>query len=125
MDSGRNRKLRALARLAGAAVLIFALQACAVTGNRNRAVYTDPWLGQDKLYHVLASAGISRLAALQARDNSSRKCAPLAVGIGVTLSIGTLKELYDKNVRKTLFSWRDMAWNTAGAIIGGLSVSGC
>ncbi|MDH5327043.1 MAG: hypothetical protein OEZ68_12950 [Gammaproteobacteria bacterium] len=86
---------------------------------------SDPWVGQDKVYHALASAAIARIAALEADRHSSSKCAPLAVGLVVTLSAGTAKELYDRDVRKTLFSWRDMFWNTFGALLGSLSVSSC
>ena len=110
-------------------LLVFVLiQGCASVGGTGASRLknsSDPWFGQDKYYHALTSAAIARLAAKRAERNSSNPCAPLVVGLGVSLSAGTAKELYDKNVRKTIFSWRDMVWNAVGALLGSLSVSTC
>lgn len=113
-------------RLLSLLLLVLVTQGCASTGGISRLkAPVDPWFSQDKYYHVLASAAIAHVAAKRVERNSSDPCAPLVVGLGISLSAGTVKELYDKNVKKTFFSWRDMFWNTVGALLGSLSVSTC
>ena len=58
-------------------------------------------------------------------NNQAAPCDAVLIGISTTFVIGSGKEWYDKKVKKTLFSWKDMAWNIAGGTLGSFAVSGC
>ncbi len=77
----------------------------------------DPWLGRDKAYHFGISAALAGaatgLAGSQGLDEAER--APLALGL--TLCVGLGKEAHDKRV-KGHWSWRDLAWDALGALVG-------
>ena len=108
-------RLRAVACLA---VLTLAT-GCALPGGRS----SDPWFGRDKLYHFAGSAAISASTAAAARHNGADDAEAGMIAIGVTLSVGSAKEHYDRTVKKTYWSWKDMVWNTLGAIVGSAAVA--
>ena len=79
----------------------------------------SPWLGQDKAMHFLTSAyltywnyGLSR-DIIQRSDDSS-----IVFAVSLTTLLGTGKECSDKFIKRTKFSWHDMAYNTAGVLFG-------
>ncbi len=79
----------------------------------------SPWLGRDKAMHFLASAyltywnyGFSRDILNETEDKS------LVVSISLTSFLGFSKELSDKHIKRTRFSWHDMAYNGAGILFG-------
>ena len=74
----------------------------------------DHWFARDKAYHFAVASAIGAGATVAAGDNHA---APV-IGVGVTMCFGAGKELYDRNVRKTYWSWRDLAWDLAGAVAG-------
>lgn len=87
-------------------------------------VCDDAWLGEDKMKHFAAGGvvgGASAIAASQAGGNDGE--AALAA-VAVTFSVGAGKELYDVKGKGTCWSWRDMAWNMAGALAGALVAAG-
>ena len=78
----------------------------------------DDWFGKDKLYHFAASSVISAAVTKNEIDNDCSKSRAVNNGIFVTMSLGAGKELRDKHVKKTFWSWKDMIWNLVGAYLG-------
>ncbi len=79
----------------------------------------SPWLGKDKAMHFLTSAyltywsyGISH-DILGETENRS-----LVLSVSLTTFLGAGKELSDKHIKKTRWSWYDMAYNGAGIVFG-------
>ncbi len=77
------------------------------------------WLGEDKVLHFTGSAfltywnyGINK----DILDHSHKESIYFAVSF--TLALGTAKEYSDKKLKKTDFSWQDLAYDTAGVIVG-------
>lgn len=85
----------------------------------------DSWIGNDKYAHFLVSTALSAGIAKTAKENGMDNCDAALVGFSVTISLGAAKESYDKRKKKTLYSYHDMAWNTAGSAIGSLLGSNC
>lgn len=80
----------------------------------------DPWFGQDKAYHFAGAAVIGATTTFAAHEGHLSDGQTIALAIPVTLAIGAGKEAYDRNVKGTFWSWRDMAWNAAGAVVGSM-----
>ncbi|UOO89423.1 YfiM family lipoprotein [Vitreoscilla massiliensis] len=78
----------------------------------------DAWTGRDKAKHFAVSAALSAAATHAAANHSDRRGQQAAIGIGVSLALGTSKELRDARGGGSGFSWRDMAYNVAGALTG-------
>ena len=72
----------------------------------------DPWLGEDKVQHFVASAGATTLAFGAARIALDHESAVIA-GIGVGAVAGLLKEVHDRRIGR-IFSWRDLLYDAAG-----------
>jgi uncharacterized protein YfiM (DUF2279 family) len=79
---------------------------------------TDQWFGGDKILHFSAGFAIPGLTyhfyvCRLERDEDRGKV--YAVSLTALLALG--KELYDKK-NKGHFSWKDLAWSTAGLAVG-------
>jgi len=80
----------------------------------------DPWFGQDKTKHFGYSAllgGLSSWVALE-EDASDREA--IVVGLAIVIPLGVAKESYDRNVKETFWSWKDLTWNIIGSLAGSL-----
>lgn len=75
----------------------------------------DLWLGQDKARHFTAAAVIGGGVTLLADDETDSAA---AIGWSTAVATGVAKEVYDLRVKKTCFSWKDLAWDIAGASVG-------
>lgn len=77
----------------------------------------DSWWGPDKFQHFAFAAAIGAGSAAAA---SSRFEPEEAAGIGLAVATlaGTGKEWRDLNVKKTCWSWKDLAWDVLGASAG-------
>jgi putative lipoprotein len=112
-------------------LLVFSLTACAVTAQHNTHQHKthqhkhDAWFGEDKAYHFFASSVIGAAATKVALNNQAAPCDAVIIGISSSFVIGAGKEWYDLKVRKTFFSWKDMAWDIAGGTLGSFAVGGC
>ncbi|PJA26150.1 MAG: hypothetical protein CO189_12410 [candidate division Zixibacteria bacterium CG_4_9_14_3_um_filter_46_8] len=79
----------------------------------------DKWLGEDKFRHIALSAFISVFSYKVSRfhfnfsENKSVNCA-----VGVTLSLGSLKELYDSKHPDQTASFKDIAADLLGIGLG-------
>lgn len=80
---------------------------------------------QDEVKHLLVSAAIAATVAHQVKLNGASSCGAAGAGVVVTLAIGALKEQYDRDVKGTEWSNRDMLWNLVGASVGALAVAQC
>ncbi|MBW6516692.1 MAG: hypothetical protein K0B81_08795 [Candidatus Cloacimonetes bacterium] len=77
------------------------------------------WLGKDKAMHFMTSAfltywnyGFSNDILNQSENNS------YLYSISLTTFLGFSKEFSDKHIKKTRWSWHDMAYNGAGIVFG-------
>ncbi|WP_455223594.1 DUF2279 domain-containing protein [Kaarinaea lacus] len=85
----------------------------------------DKWFATDKYKHFLLSTAISAAVANAARHNGNENCDAALIGFSVTLTLGAAKETYDKRIRGTHYSYRDMVWDAAGSATGSLLGSNC
>jgi uncharacterized protein YfiM (DUF2279 family) len=86
---------------------------------RNAPQPADAWLGADKAMHFAASFLLTlstQYLLVNKTDLPEHTALPLAAG--TTLSLGLVKEIADsQRERHPLFSWRDIAANTAGVVL--------
>jgi putative lipoprotein len=101
-------------------VLVMSLSACATTHHAN-----DQWFGDDKMRHFLVSSAIGAAFTKISANNGAAPCHSVFIGISASLAIGSGKEWYDKNIRKTYFSWKDMFWDFAGGTLGSFATREC
>ncbi len=104
-------------------LLVFALSFLA--GCSVNAPQGDHWLGEDKLKHFTVSAVIAAAATEQAEQQALSDCEGARLSVGVVLSIGAGKEWYDQNIKGTYWSYKDMVWNLAGALVGSAVAGEC
>ena len=79
----------------------------------------DQWFSADKGYHVIGSMISTTLIgqiSLRSFNNSVKKSR--VIGAGTTFTLGLAKEIYDSKSPKNYFSWKDLAANGVGIIIG-------
>lgn len=76
-------------------------------------VASDPWFGPDKLRHMTASYILTNAVAEAGLSPTQAS--------GLVLGFGLSKELWDMGGRGTA-SWRDLAWDLAGVVLGYLVV---
>jgi len=103
-------------------IITFILPACATT---NKQRHKDKWFGSDKAKHFVVSAAIGASSSEVLKHQGHSDCHAAAGGLTFTLSMGAAKEYYDKRVKKTGWSWKDMFWNFIGGTVGSLASSGC
>jgi len=79
----------------------------------------DPWLGTDKAVHFVGSmiATVGSGVFLQGTKQYSRKHA-IYVGLGFNFTLGLGKELIDSRQPHNHFSYKDLAANIVGSIVG-------
>ncbi len=94
------------------AALLFVNTGCA---SFRRCGRDDSWLGQDKARHFAATALIGGGVTLLADDETDSAA---AIGWSTAVATGVAKEVYDLRVKKTCFSWKDLAWDIIGASVG-------
>ena len=79
----------------------------------------DHWFGRDKAYHFGISAGVSAGLAAVAVNNGQSDAEAMTLAVAFTMPLGVGKETYDRNIRKTYCSGKDLLWDLAGALAGG------
>jgi putative lipoprotein len=79
-------------------------------------------VGQDKARHFVAAAALSALATDQAQQRGLAEGPSRARALGVVIVLGSAKEAHDTKKPNSFWSWRDMAWNILGAVVGNLLV---
>ncbi|NOK22799.1 hypothetical protein [Corallococcus carmarthensis] len=82
-----------------------------------RAASGDDWFGSDKPRHFaacVAATGVGYGAGAVLFDSTGARA---LTGVGLGLGVGLGKELYDR-ARGSVFSVKDLAWDTAGTATG-------
>ena len=75
----------------------------------------DSWSGQDKAQHFLASAMLSAAGNEYAQHQGYSRDRSAAIGLMFSVSLGASKELWDSRPSGSGWSWKDFAWDVAGA----------
>ena len=78
----------------------------------------DSWSGQDKAQHFLASAMLSAAGSEYAQHQGYSRDRSGAIGFMFSVSLGASKELWDSRPSGSGWSWKDFAWDVAGATTG-------
>jgi putative lipoprotein len=88
-----------------------------VTLRSARAAGADPWFGQDKALHFVASAGIAGAGYGVTTAFARDRWKAFAIGGGAALAAGALKEGYDAAGHGDP-SWKDLGWDVVGTAVG-------
>ena len=83
----------------------------------------DSWSGQDKAQHFLASAMLSAAGNEYAQHQGYSRDRSAAIGLMFSVSLGASKELWDSRPAGSGWSWKDFAWDCAGAVAGALAAT--
>ncbi|WP_342323982.1 YfiM family lipoprotein [Kosakonia sp. BYX6] len=94
----------------------FLLSALLLTGCSHMA--NDNWTGQDKAQHFLGSAMLSAAGNEYAQHQGISRDRSAVLGVMFSLSLGASKELWDSRPAGSGWSWKDFAWDVAGATTG-------
>lgn len=101
-----------------ACVLFLLVVTVLVTGCATASPQNDSWFGRDKAKHFLTAGLISGASAVIADKRGKDNDESFYFAFGTTISLGAAKEVYDLKIRKTGWSWKDLAWDTLGALAG-------
>jgi uncharacterized protein YfiM (DUF2279 family) len=84
----------------------------------------DHWFTADKGYHVMGSMiSTTFLGQVSMRGyNRSIETSKL-IGAGTTFTLGLAKEIYDSRQPQNYFSWKDLAANGVGILLGIILIS--
>lgn len=92
-------------------MFLFILTGCSHTAN-------DSWRGQDKAQHFIASAMLSAAGNEYGQHQGWSRDASAGFGVMFSIGLGASKELWDSRPAGTGWSWKDFAWDVAGAATG-------
>ncbi len=103
-------------RLVSILIILTFASPCAA-GNPNN----DKWFGEDKLKHFGFSAFVSGGSYIVAnRHFDFDKNKSFTIGVSITFSLGAAKEIIDYRTPGQTSSHKDLIWDIAGALTGGL-----
>ena len=81
----------------------------------------DKWFAQDKLEHYSISVfGTAVSAKVANRHFEMTKDHSIRLGVGVTISLGTIKEVIDHKSGRGTASIKDFIWDFAGCLTGAM-----
>lgn len=101
-------------------IILVLVAGCSTTAHKN-----DAWFGRDKMSHLAVSGVVSAAATKIAQDNGASECRAPMIGFSIAMLVGATKEIHDKHIKGTYYSWKDMTWNLLGSTLGSLVVSNC
>lgn len=78
----------------------------------------DSWTGKDKAQHFVASAAFAAAGAAYGDHQNWNEARSRSFGLMFSIGLGAAKELYDSREGGTGWSWKDFAWDVAGAATG-------
>lgn len=85
---------------------------------------TDRWFGKDKFQHFGYSAFLSGGSYTVAYRHFERRSEDsFVISIGLTFSLGAAKEYIDYREPGRTSSYKDLAWDIAGALTGAIVAS--
>lgn len=76
------------------------------------------WTGKDKAQHFFASAAFAAAGTAYGEHQNWSDARSRSFGLLFSIGIGAGKELYDSRQGGTGWSWKDFAWDVAGAMAG-------
>ena len=95
-------------------IILFATQYSLADDNKR-----DDWFGKDKLKHFTVSAFYSGGIAIVAnRHFDMKKDDSIILGVGITISLGGAKEIYDHSKPTETSSIKDFIWDIGGVMAG-------
>lgn len=78
----------------------------------------DRWTGPDKAQHFISSAFLAGAGNAYGEHQNWSKGRSASFGLAFAISLGAAKEFYDSREAGTGWSWKDFAWDIAGATTG-------
>lgn len=78
----------------------------------------DRWTGKDKAQHFVGSAVLAAAGTAYAERQNMSSAQSRSFGLLFAISLGAGKELWDSRQGGTGWSWKDFAWDVAGAATG-------
>lgn len=96
--------------------ILFACSLLLLSGCSHRA--NDGWSGQDKAQHFITSAMLSAAGNEYAQHREISRDRSAMFGLMFSVSLGVSKELWDSRPEGSGWSWKDFAWDVAGATTG-------
>jgi putative lipoprotein len=78
----------------------------------------DAWYGQDKAQHFIGSAMLAAAGNEVGQHQGWSRDRSAGVGLMFAVSLGATKELWDSRPAGSGWSWKDLAWDLAGATTG-------
>ena len=78
----------------------------------------DSWTGKDKAQHFVGSAVLAAAGTAYADRQNMSSARSRSFGLLFAISLGAGKELWDSRQGGTGWSWKDFAWDVAGAATG-------
>lgn len=78
----------------------------------------DSWTGKDKAQHFIASAAFAAAGTAYGEHQDWSEARSRSIGLMFSIGLGAAKELYDSREGGTGWSWKDFAWDVAGAVTG-------
>jgi len=106
-----------MSRRSAALALLLVATLAAPPARAQSAPDPDPWWGPDKALHFTLSAAIAGAGYGVAAIFTDQRPVRLAVGGGVALLAGGVKELFDL-VGGGTPSWKDFTWDVIGTATG-------
>ena len=94
-------------------------------GCASQSTLRNEWLGADKVLHFGISTALAAAVTRHELNRGRSDCDARRIGFTVSISAGALKELYDKKIKKTFWSFEDMGWDLLGATVGSVAASDC
>ncbi len=80
---------------------------------------TDSWYADDKIRHLVGSlVSTTLLTQVSSHNTEWSKREAKIFAVGTTMSLGFVKELYDRRKPGNHFCWKDLAADTVGVILG-------
>ena len=84
----------------------------------------DNWSGQDKAQHFIASAMLSAAGNEYSQHQGMSRDRSAMFGLMFSVSLGASKELWDSRPEGSGWSWKDFAWDIAGAVFTAVGTLG-
>ncbi len=81
-------------------------------------VAQDNWTGRDKTAHFVTSAALAMAGSAVAEHQNASPARSRNIGFAFSISLGAAKEAFDSRAAGTGWSWKDFAWDVAGAATG-------
>ena len=78
----------------------------------------DPWTGKDKAEHFVGSAVLAAAGTAYGDHQGWNEARSRSFGLLFSVGLGATKALYDSREGGSGWSWKDFAWDIAGAATG-------